>query len=373
MSIVSIIGCGFVADLYMKSFESFPESRVCVVYDQDTARAEAFGAYWSVPVAQSWGEFVQMQAPGSLVLNLTNPSAHYDVTRRALDSGFHVYSEKPLATQMSHAQELYDLARARGLMLASAPCSVLGEAAQVVMQSVRDGVVGTPRLVYAELDDGFIPQAPHQDWQSVSGAPWPFEDEMQVGCTLEHAGYYLTWLIAIFGSVERVVAASAKILPDLLPEESAPDMSVAVLFFESGMVARLTCSIVAPHDHSLKVVGDNGVLKINRAWDNGAPVRFHRRVRIRRRLLENPIGKRQHLKTTPPPKVRRTGAASMNFALGPMEMLNALEKQRPNRLTPEFALHLNEVTLAIHNAGQENGVQIMQTHCQPMELLPWAG
>ncbi len=372
MSVVSIIGCGFVADLYMKSFQSFPECRVCAVFDQDADRAKAFGAYWSVPVAATWEEIVQMQPEGGLVLNLTNPSAHYEVTRRALEAGFHVYSEKPLATQMSHAMELHELAKVSGLMLSSAPCSVLGETAQTLMQAVRAEVAGKPRLVYAELDDGFIPQAPYRDWRGVSGAPWPFQNEMQVGCTIEHAGYYLTWLIAIFGSVQRVVAASSHLLPDLLPENSAPDMSVAVLFFENGVVARLTCSIVAPHDHSLQVVGDQGVLRVKRAWDNGAPVRFHKRLRIRRRLLEHPIGKRQRLTVASPPNVKRTGAASMNFALGPMEMLNALEKKRPNRLSPDFALHLNEVTLAVHHAGHDNGIQTMQTRCQRMELLPWA-
>ncbi len=372
MSVVSIIGCGFVADLYMKSFQSFPGCKINVVYDHNFDRATAFGDFWSIPVAQSWDEFVQMQPEDGIVLNLTNPSEHYDVTRKALEAGFHVYSEKPLATEMTQAHALHDLARAKGLMLSSAPCSVLGETAQTLLQSVRSGVAGRARLVYAELDDGFIPQAPHQDWQSISGAPWPFLDEMRVGCTMEHAGYYLTWLIAIFGTVERVVAASANVLSDLLPDESAPDMSVAVLFFENGVVARLTCSIVAPHNHALQIVGDKGVLKVKQAWDNQAAVRFHRRLRIRRRLLENPMGKRQRLRVASPPKVKRTGAASMNFALGPMEMIRALKQQRPSRLSSEFALHLNEVTLAIHNAGRDNGIQIMQTRCEPMELHPWA-
>ena len=62
----------------------------------------------------------------------------------------------------------------------------------------------------------------------------------------------------------------------------------------------------------------------------------------------------------------------MNFALGPIEMLTALEEGRPARLSADFALHLNEVTLAIQNAGEDAGAQTMTTRCDAMEPMPWA-
>jgi predicted dehydrogenase len=223
------------------------------------------------------------------------------------------------------------------------------------------------------LDDGYIPQAPLESWISESGAPWPFVDEFRTGCTLEHAGYYLSWLIAIFGPVRTVVAASAGVIPDKRGvTDAAPDFSVATLFFHSGVVARLTCSIVAPHDHRIRVVGDDGVLEIARAWDNAAPLRYRRRLRIRRRLFENPIGRRIRLSGPTHPFTGRWGAASMNFALGPVEMLDAISQGRACRLGGDYALHLNEVTLAIQNAGETNGVQAMQTTCGPMDPMPWA-
>jgi hypothetical protein len=59
----------------------------------------------------------------------------------------------------------------------------------------------------------------------------------------------------------------------------------------------------------------------------------------------------------------------MNFALGPAEMFSALAESRQSRLSLGLALHLNEVTLAIQNAG---GVHFMQTACPPIEPMPWA-
>ena len=373
MTNIAIIGCGFVADLYMRSFASFPNHRISSVFDTNGARLDQFCTYWSLEATRSQEALLAGLPKGSLVLNLTNPKSHSAVNRAILDAGHHAYSEKPLALNMQDALALHGLADDSGLHLASAPCSVLGEAAQTLAKAAREQTAGDIRLIYAELDDGYIPQAPYKDWTSESGAPWPFADEFHVGCTLEHAGYYLSWLIAMFGPVQKVIAASAETIPNKPSADGTADFSVATLFFEQGgPPVRLTCSITAPHDHRIRMIGDKGVLSVKKAWSNSAPVRFHKRMILRRRLLEHPIGRRISLGKTTHPKVKRWGAAEMNFALGPMEMVEAIETGRPPRLAGDFALHLNEVTLAIQNAGRSRGVQGMQTHCDRMEPMPWA-
>lgn len=369
---LALVGTGFVADFYMQSLATYPDLQVVGAFDIDSERLAAFCAHWGVRPAASLGALLAdgPEAP-DLVLNLTNPDAHYAVSRACLEAGRPVYSEKPLATTMADAEALHALALERGLMLASAPCSVLGEAAQTAWLALRRREIGTVRLVYAELDDGFLAQAPYRTWRSASGAPWPYADEFRVGCTLEHAGYYLTWLMAMFGSVETVVSASGRLVADRLPDgtRTAPDFSCATLFFETGTVARLTCSIVAPHDHRIRFIGDDGILEIDRCWDNHAPVRVRRRHAIRRRLIDSPFSRRIRIRGKTHPMVARWGATAMNFALGPAEMLAASREGRPCRLSTAFALHLTEVTLAIQSGA---GRQAMRTACPRIEPMPWA-
>ncbi len=369
MSGVALIGCGFVADLYMRSFQTFPSIPIVGVHDRDPSRLSRFASYWGVrPFADLPSLLAELPSSG-LALNLTNPNSHVEISRACLHAGRHVWSEKPMALSLDDAQELHDLAIGQGLILASAPSSVLSEAAQTLAKSLREGRIGTPRLIYAELDDGYLTQAPVEAWVSESGAPWPLEDELRTGCTLEHAGYWLSWLIASLGPIREVASATATAIPGKRGmTAAAPDLSVALLHFASGPVARLTCSIVAPHDHSLRVIGDGGVLEVPRAWDNAAPVRFRRRLRIRRRLLESPVARRERLSGPTHPKVRRQGAAAMNFALGPAEVLAAIAAGRPSRLGGAFALHLTEATLAI----QAGGVHPMRSTCEAMEPMPWA-
>jgi predicted dehydrogenase len=377
MANTSIIGTGFVADLYMRSLQTFPEIRILKVFDQDAVRLRAFCDFWKVPAAGSIEEIVAIDGKAEvpdLILNLTNPSSHFIVSKQCLDANRNVYSEKPLATKMEDAFTLYEIAKSKSLILASAPCSYLSEVAQTIWLGVRENMIGQPLLVYAELDDDFITLAPYQKWLSESGAPWPYRDEFMVGCTLEHAGYYLTWLMMIFGSVKKVVAASAELVKNKLSdlEKSAPDYATATLFFESGMVARLTCGIVAPHNHSLRIIGDSGILEVNESWNNTAKVKIRKRHVIRRKLINSPFAKTIKIKENTHPKVPRRGAAAMNFALGPAEILSDIQVGRQAQHYADFALHLNEITLAIQNSLDTEGVQLMKTKCPNLLPKSWA-
>jgi hypothetical protein len=53
-------------------------------------------------------------------------------------------------------------------------------------------------------------------------------------------------------------------------------------------------------------------------------------------------------------------------------MLAAIKERRESRLSADFALHVNEVTLAIQNAGEHAGSQRMKTTCGPIQPMNWA-
>ncbi len=367
---IAIIGTGYVADFYMKSIALYPDVKIVGAFDLDADRLHTFCNHWSVPSFANIVQLLSTLPADGLVLNLTNPDAHFGVSRDCLMAERHVYSEKPLAMNMEQAQTLVDIAVAQGLRLGSAPCSYLSQSAQTLWAGIRSEVAGKVHLAYAEIDDGYIRQAPYQQWKSETGAPWPAEDEFQVGCTMEHAGYYLTWLIQMFGPVRTVVAASAQLTGDA---PAAHDLSIGTLFHTSGVVSRLTCSIIAPHNHELRIVGEKGVLELDECWDNLAAVRFRKRMRIRRRLLELPITRKLRLpskKTHPVPA--KGGAATMNFFLGPDQMLNDIAADNDPLPIMQMALHVNEVTLALQNAGEHSGSVAMQTTCTPPAPQPWA-
>ncbi|MEO1142133.1 MAG: Gfo/Idh/MocA family oxidoreductase [Pseudomonadota bacterium] len=335
---------------------------------------QEFCSYWGVPSFQSLEALLRILPKDGLILNLTSPEAHYEVTYECLKQGAHVYSEKPLAMRFEEARELTALACKHGVLLGGAPCSYLSMTAQTVGAAVRQNVAGPVRLIYAELDDGYIPQAPVEKWKSESGAQWPYENEVRTGCTIEHAGYVLTWLISIFGTIDTITAFSASTVDkELDPVATAPDVSVGVLQFEAGPVVRITNSIVAPHNHRILMVGDKGILEVDDSWANNAQVKYRRRIRIRRRLMEFPLPKRLRLSSKPGGlQAKRYGSASMDFFLGPVELLETISGSQINRVSSDIALHTTEATLFLQNAGKISTTYKMQSRCDPLQPLDWA-
>ena len=373
---VAIVGCGFVADYYVRTLPVHPELELVGVMDRDTERSERFARYYSLSRYDSLDELLTDQRV-EIVLNLTNPASHYDVSKRALLAGKHVYSEKPMAMTFGEAKELVDLAASKQLQISSAPCSLLGETAQTMWKALREQRVGPVRLVYAELDDGLVSAMPYKKWLSESGTPWPYQDEFEVGCTLEHAGYYLTWLAAFFGPVESVTAFSSCLIPDkntgAPTANNTPDFSVACLKFASGVVARLTCSIVAPHDHGLTIVGDQGIITTKDCWYYRSLVYIRRLVTIRRKTFLLPWKtKYPMVKSGLLWRYKHKGSQQMDFARGVAEMAAAIKEGRTSRLSPRFSLHVLEVTLAIQNALEKSTTYQVTTTFDPIEPMPWA-
>jgi predicted dehydrogenase len=372
---IAIVGCGYVADYYLKTLSHHPQLQIVGVMDHISERAYKLAAYYAIPrVYSSLAELLGDEEV-DIVLNLTNPSSHYSVSQACLEAGKHVYSEKPLATQMWQAEELVKLAQQQGLYLSSAPCSLLSETAQTIWKALRENQIGTVRLVYAEMDDGLVHLMPYKKWVSESGTPWPYKDEFEVGCTLEHAGYYVTWLTAFFGPAQSVSAFSSCLVPDKQTDVpldvKAPDFSVACIKFASGVVARLTCSIVAPHDHSLRIIGDTGILGIDDSWYYGAPVYIRRSINIRRKRLEG-IWKQNYPLVKPAPYLGYKGAQRMDFCRGVADMAAAMIEKRPCRLSAEFSLHNNEIVLAIQNSLDTGSPYKLTTKFEPIEPMSWA-
>jgi len=385
---IAFVGCGFVADYYFDTLKNHPQIELVGVMDRDSERAAKFGSHYSVNVYATFEELLA-DSKIDIVVNLTNPSSHFSVSKACLEAGKHVYSEKPLSMVFSQAKALVNLAAERGLYLSSAPCGLLGETAQTIWQALRNKEIGPIRVVYAEIDDGPIHlEQPHK-WLSKSGAPWPYKDEFEVGCTLEHAGYYLTWFPAFFGAANTITAFSSCLIPnkqviDSEPLEiTTPDFSVACIKFESGVVARLTCSVVAPFNHAMQIIGDQGILSIDECWNYYAPVYIKKYSKLGFRAEKYPLLRKYPflktllgLRSKEYPLVKKPNLKLRNlrhyqdFSRGIAELAQAISEQRRCQIPADYALHVNEMVLAIQNAMETSTPYQMTTTFDPMKPMP---
>lgn len=350
---LAILGCGYVANMYRLTLPMHPGLVLAGVHDRERSRAETMARLTGAP---AYPDFAALLADDSvpLVLNLTNPASHYKTTKALLEAGKHVYSEKPLAMRLDHAEELAALAEAKGLHLVSAPCTLLNPVAQTLWQAVRAERAGRVRLVHAEMEDGMVARAPTAKWINEGGVAWPALDEFQTGCTVEHAGYVLSWLCAMFGPAVRITAHSEELMPDKMPGidlAPAPDYSVATIRFESGVVARMTNGLYAEHDHRLRLFGDEGVLDVEDPRSDTSPIRLRRYHTIRRRRFLSPRAKRLPLIGGGEKIAAYRGSQTRDFCRAIADMARAIETGGRPVTDAHFALHITELTLAAHYAS----------------------
>ena len=401
---IAFVGCGFVFDIYMRTRWAHPEIEVCGVFDIDHARANVVGKYYGFSVYQDYASLLA-DPDVDIVVNLTNIGAHYGVTKQALEAGKHVYSEKPLTTDVDESRELFALAAAKGLVFTGAPSNVFSDSVATMWKAVRDGAIGKPVLVYAELDDNPVHLMNTESVRSPSGAPWPLVEELQEGCTFEHVGYHLVWICAMFGPAISVTAFSNALVANktALPLHPAdtPDFSVACLNFANGVAARVTCSFVAPRDHRMRIIGEEGEITGDSYRHYQAPVflerfstvslsarkmqtlraqpLFGRRFGIGGRSLkllrqwkshavEAERGLPLSLKQRFVSWLRRREIYAQDKMIGIAEMIRAIEQKRPQPLSPDFLMHVNELTLLIQRAGPNGTATVPSTSFTTLEL-----
>jgi predicted dehydrogenase len=366
----AIIGCGFVADYYMTTLANHPGLALAGVWDRAEERLQAFSAYHQIKAYGSLEEVLHDETV-AIIANLTNPESHFEVSKAALLAKKHVYSEKPLALTFIEASDLIGFAANRHVTLCSAPANGLSDAHRLVSDNLHR--IGAPRLVYAEMEDGPVFREQWQTWKSKSGAKWPGMHEFEVGCTLEHAGYALSWLVSLFGPVAEVTAFSALTFPDKGEGSQdlrlAEDFSVGCLQFKSGMVARVTSGFAAPRDRSLTILGDQGSITVRDLWDNRSAVHLEETSagrpfanRLARRL-ENAIGRALPFKQVPgrrlayPKSAKRrylpNYPSKIDFMAGIAAQADMIANGEAATFSGALALHITELALALHAGDRQ--------------------
>lgn len=349
---VAIVGCGNIAGPYSKDIKKHAALNLLGFTDIDHARAQHFASEHGGTAYASL-EALLADPAVETVVNLTIFEAHYEVVKRALEAGKHVYSEKPLALEYAQAQALVELARARGLRLAGAPITFLNEAQQSAMKLVRDGLIGPVRAVYAEVNHGRI-----ETWHPN---PAPF---YAVGPMLDVGVYPLALATAMFGPAQRLSAFATTLKTSRVTKDGAefrvhtPDFYVVNIEFP-GTVMRLTVNFyVSPQSHQaegMEFHGDAGSLRLESWFQAGCA------------LHHAAYGEAYQ----PLPLVQDT-SLWIDWARGLVDLAEALHERRPSRVTGEHAAHVVEILEATNQSVRSGQAVELHSAFVTPEPMPWA-
>lgn len=348
---VGIIGCGRISPQYLDNlvqrFQFCLEVAACADAIREVAESRA--REYGIPRVCSVEELLA-DPDIEIIVNLTVPVAHYEVSMAALAAGKHVYTEKPLAVTREEGKTLVETAKAKGLLLGGAPDTFLGAGLQTCRKLIDDGWIGKPISA-----------------QGISGMGVHVEryHKLGVGPMFDMGPYYVTALVTLLGSVKRVTGSAqtpfeTKFNPDTSQPDFGQPFSVdiptnisGVLDFESGAigVVTTTCEIIRYHPR-LEIYGSEGILTCNDPNMFGGPV-----------LVERRDGEKREVPLTHYYDNRNRG-------LGVADMVYAIRNGRPVRASGELMFHVHEVMHAIHEASQQGNHVMVESRVDRPEPFP---
>src|SRR5438477_2753827 len=114
---IAIVGCGKVADQHVAAIHRIPECEIVSVCDWEPLMAKQLGQRFGIAGCFSdLKEMLEAVSP-DIVHITTPPRSHYSLAKQCLESGSHVYLEKPFTVTASETESLIQLAQRRGLKI----------------------------------------------------------------------------------------------------------------------------------------------------------------------------------------------------------------------------------------------------------------
>ena len=302
-----------------------------------------------------------------LVLNLTVPNAHFDVSMSALSAGKHVFTEKPLAATAAQGRILVEEAGRRKLALGSAPDTFLGAAGRLSRRLVDEGAIGRPVAGTA-----FMMGRGMEHWH-----PNPqFFYQPGGGPVLDMGPYYITMLVSLLGPARRVMAiiaigspertiSTAGPLQGTFFAVNTPTTAMALVEFVSGTVVTIAMSwdVFRHSNMPLELHGTEGSLRLPDPDTFGGSVAISERGKPWREIAtDHTIHGRINWPYNAPDRA--------NYRmLGVADLAQSLRNGAKPRASGELALHVLDIMEAILDAGESGKpVDIAPSSCQPAAL-----
>lgn len=353
--IIGLLGCGKISDQYFAGCRRYEVLEIAACADLDVPRAQAQAQKYSVRPCSVDDLFADPDI--ELIVNLTVPQAHVETNERALRSGKHVYTEKPFALDLGGCVGVRKLARERGLLVGSAPDTILGGGFQTARAVLDGGRCGRPVAALA-----FMMNHGPESWH-----PSPaFYYKKGGGPLFDMGPYYLTALVHLLGPAVSVAGVARRSFPERLITSSplagtkitveVPTHYCASVEFENGAIATVVMSFdvwPGPVLPRVVVYGSEGTVEVP------DPNRFDGEVRVRAQgqseMASEPM---KHAID----RGRGTGVADLAYSI-----------RRPGRefrTEAAIAEHVLEIMVAIEQAAATSRHTKLTTSCSRPRPLP---
>ena len=261
---VGLIGCGHIAETYFRAHKYFNNFRIIKCADINHLAAKKCATTYKIKALSVKNLLKDKEI--EIILNLTVPKAHFEVSKKALLNNKHVYTEKPMAINLKDGKELLKISKRKRLYIGNAPDTFLGGGNQKSKEILEKNFIGKINL-------GYIIFA-YPGVQSYHPNPEPWVAKKEGGPVIDMGPYYLTALVNLLGPAKQVWGSfmwnKKKRIIGIGPRKGksikvlCPTTYLGTIFFNSGAIIRFTLSfdVIAHHRNHIELYGSKGSILV---------------------------------------------------------------------------------------------------------------
>jgi UDP-N-acetyl-2-amino-2-deoxyglucuronate dehydrogenase len=246
----ALVGCGRIAKNHFEAVRKHAEQ--CELVDVCDINAEALESAVSATGARGHSQLTAMLASTNAdCVILTTPSGlHPRQAIEAAQAGFHVMTEKPMATRWQEGIDMVRACDAAGVRLFVVKQNRRNPTLQLLKNAVAAGRFGRIHMVTVNVFWS-RPQAYYDsaDWRGT----WEFDG----GAFMNQASHYVDLLEWIIGPVESVMAYTGTLARDIEVE----DTGVAAVKWRSGAMGSINVTMLTYPKNlegSITILGEKG-------------------------------------------------------------------------------------------------------------------
>lgn len=237
--------------------DAMPQSErgeVLAVASRSAEKAQAYARAKGLPRAYGSYEALLADPDVHIIYNSLPNHLHAEWTIRALEAGKHVLCEKPFALTLAEVDAMHAAAHAAGRVLAEAFMYRHHPKILKLKELVDTGAIGAARYLHSSFSFTLNrPDDVRWDPGMGGGALW------DVGC------YPMSLARYLFGAPEQVEGWQ------VLSSSGVDETFAGTLYFPGQRMAHFDCSYAMPFRTSAEVVGDQGLIRLNRPFRPDAP------------------------------------------------------------------------------------------------------
>lgn len=242
---------------------------VCGAFSSDPEKSRASGAQLGIVPERVYGSFEEMikkekklrpDKRMQFVSIVTPNHVHFAPAKMALENGFHVICDKPLAFNIKEAQTLEKTVQKTGMFFALTHNYTGYPMVKQARQMIRHGELGAIRKIVVEYPQGWL--STHLEASGQKQAAWRTDPQRSgiagamgdIGTHAENLAEYITGL--------KITELCADI-STFVPGRQLDDDGNVLLHFENGAKGLLHASQISAgeeNDLNIRVYGEKGGL-----------------------------------------------------------------------------------------------------------------